>query len=222
LSLDNIAYLIYTSGSTGIPKGVAVTHRGVADFATELHDRCTVTPDSRVLHFSSPSFDASVLEYLMAFGAGAELVIAAPAIRGGSELAELLRTEHVTHGFVTPTVLATLDPTGLDGFTEVVTGGEACPPELVTRWAVGRRLYDAYGPTEATIMSNISDRLVPDTPVTVGGPVRGVHEVVLDARLRPVPVGVAGELYLAGAGVARGYHGRAGLTAARFTADPYG
>ncbi|WP_157106366.1 AMP-binding protein, partial [Nocardia sienata] len=174
------------------------------NFAVEQSSRYATSPDSRVLHFSSPSFDASVLEYLMAFGAGAGLVIAGPAIRGGGELGELLCTEHVTHGFVTPTVLATLDPAGLDGFAEVVVGGEACPPELVARWAVGRRLYDGYGPTEATIMSNISDRLVPDTPVTVGGPVRGVHEVVLDARLRPVPVGVAGELYLAGAGVARG------------------
>ena len=220
--LDAPAYLIYTSGSTGVPKGVVVTHRGLADLAAELVSRCRTGPDSRVLGFSSPSFDAAVLEYLLAFASGATLVLAPAEIAGGSELAALLAHERVTHGFFTPSALGTVDPAGLDGLGQVVVGGEACPSELVARWAPGRVMRNAYGPTEATVATNMSDALVAGGPVTLGSPVRGVREVVLDARLQPVPVGVAGELYVAGPGVARGYRGRAGLTAARFVADPFG
>ncbi|RZI53340.1 MAG: hypothetical protein EOP16_03420, partial [Pseudonocardia sp.] len=122
--------------------------------------------------------------------------------------------------FITTAALASLDPAGLAQLTDLVFGGEACPPELVARWAPGRRLYNAYGPTETTIMSNISEPMVPGHPITIGGPIRGVTELVLDSRLQPVPVGVPGELYLAGAGLARGYHRRPALTAERFVADP--
>ncbi|MFY2787139.1 amino acid adenylation domain-containing protein, partial [Rhodococcus sp. MALMAid1271] len=216
------AYTIYTSGSTGVPKGVVVTHSGLDNFATEQRERYGVTKDSRTLHVSSPSFDASVLEYLLAFGVGATMVIVPPSIYGGEELASLLASEAVTHGFITPSALASVDPNGLETFADVVVGGEAVPTELVGRWAPGRNLFNGYGPTEATIMSNISAPMVAGEPVSIGGPVRGVYEVVLDSRLQPVPVGVAGELYLAGVGLARGYHDRMGLTAERFVADPFG
>ena len=220
--VDQPAYLIYTSGSSGVPKGVVVTHRGLDDFAAELRERCAAGPGSRVLGFSSPSFDAAMLEYLLAFGAAGTLVVAPPGLPGGLELARLLAAERVTHAFLTPAALGTVDPEGLDGLGHVLVGGEACPPGLVTRWAPGRAMFDAYGPTEATVAANVSDPLVAGGPVTVGAPVRGVREVVLDARLGPVPVGVVGELYVAGPGVARGYWGRAGLTAGRFVADPFG
>jgi len=216
------AYLIYTSGSTGVPKGVAVTHRGLANLAAEERDRLAVTRGSRVLHFASPSFDASVFELVMAFCAGATLVIAPPTIYGGTELAALLSDERVSHGFVTPTALASMDPLGFESLRTLVVAGEACPPELVARWAPGRRMFNAYGPTETTIMSNISDPLVPGDPITLGAPTRGVAEVVLDSRLRPVPVGVVGELYVSGRALASGYHRRSGLTASRFVAAPWG
>ncbi|WP_080737257.1 non-ribosomal peptide synthetase [Rhodococcus fascians] len=222
ITLDSAAYTIYTSGSTGVPKGVVVTHSGLDNFATEQRERYGVSKKSRTLHVSSPSFDASVLEYLLAFGAGATMVIVPPTVYGGEELASLLASEAVTHGFITPSALASVDPTGLDTFADVVVGGEAVPAELVGKWAPGRNLYNGYGPTEATIMSNISAPMVAGEPVSIGGPVRGVHEVVLNSRLQPVPVGVAGELYLAGVGLARGYHDRMGLTAERFVADPFG
>ncbi|MET4609312.1 amino acid adenylation domain-containing protein/non-ribosomal peptide synthase protein (TIGR01720 family) [Rhodococcus sp. PvR044] len=222
LRLEHSAYMIYTSGSTGLPKGVVVTHAGLANFASEQRERYALSASSRTLHFSSPSFDASVLELLLAVGAGATMVIAGPEIYGGEELRALLATEGVTHAFVTPAALATVDPSGLDTVRTVVVGGDACSPDLVARWSVGRAMFNAYGPSEGTVATNISDRLVAGEPVTIGGPIRGVSAVVLDARLRPVPVGVAGELYVSGVALARGYHGRAALSSERFVADPFG
>ncbi|QCQ92200.1 non-ribosomal peptide synthetase [Rhodococcus sp. SGAir0479] len=222
LRVADAAYVIYTSGSTGVPKGVVVPHTGLAAFAAEQVERYGIESDSRTLHFASPSFDASILELLMAFGAGATMVIAPTSVYGGHELADLLRSQHVTHAFVTPAALASVDPTGLDALRTVVVGGEACSAELVARWAPGRRMFNAYGPTEATVASNISDALVPGEPVTIGRAIRGADAYVLDGRLRPVPAGVPGELYLAGAGVARGYFGRPALSAERFVANPFG
>nr|WP_246351321.1 non-ribosomal peptide synthetase [Nocardia barduliensis] len=225
---EHAAYVIYTSGSTGTPKGVVVTHAGLPGFCAEQRERYRVTTASRTLHFASPSFDASVLELLLAVGGAATMVVVAPAVYGGDDLTALLRRERVTHAFVTPAALASVDPAGLDRLRVVIAGGEACPPELVRRWVrpiSGRRtreFYNGYGPTETTIMTNISEPLRPAEPVTIGGPIRGVRALVLDARLRPVPDGVAGELYLGGDQLARGYHDRFALTAARFIADPYG
>ncbi|WP_338150687.1 amino acid adenylation domain-containing protein [Rhodococcus qingshengii] len=222
IRIDNPVYLIYTSGSTGTPKGVTVTHRGLSDFALQERETFAATTRSRTLHFASPSFDASVLELVMAVGAGATMVIVPPTAYGGSELAALLERERVTHCFVTPAALTSVDPDGLTTVGCVVTGGEACPPELVARWAPGRKMFNAYGPTEATVVSSISAALAPNDPVTIGTPTRGFSEVVLDSRLRAVPVGVAGELYLAGPALARGYHRRYPLTATQFVADPFG
>ncbi|MFE9321437.1 amino acid adenylation domain-containing protein [Nocardia sp. NPDC052278] len=221
IRLDNAAYLIYTSGSTGVPKGVVVSHQGLADLVAELCSRFDIEPGARVLHVASPSFDAAVLELLWAFTSGGRLVIAPPTVYGGNELARILSSERVTHAALTPTALATVDPAGLDNLETVMVGGEAPPPDLVSRWAPGRRFFNTYGPAEATIQTDASAPLVAGEPVTVGGPIRGVGHVVLDAWLRPVPVGIVGELYLTGPGLARGYRNRMGLTAARFVADPF-
>ncbi|WP_219727536.1 amino acid adenylation domain-containing protein, partial [Rhodococcus sp. ENV425] len=222
LRYDHPAYLIYTSGSTGRPKGVVVTHRGLTNLNAEVREHFSITHRARVSHLASPSFDASLFELTKAFCAGATLVIVPPSVYGGEELARILREERITHAFVTPTALASLDPAGLDELRVLVVAGEACPPELVDRWAPGRHMYNGYGPSEATIETSVSPDMRPDTTVTVGGPAIGFHEVVLDERLRPVPIGVAGELYIAGAGLARGYHRRPELTASRFVADPFG
>ena len=219
---DNLAYIIYTSGSTGKPKGVSVTHRGLSALAAEQSQRYCISASSRTLHFSSPSFDASILELLLAVDTGATMVIASPDVYGGQDLAELVVREGVTHAFITPAALASVDPTGLDVLQSIVVGGEACPPELVQRWAPGRRLFNGYGPTETTVMVCISDALTVGEPVTIGGPVRGVSALVLDSSAHPVPVGVTGELYIAGLGLARGYHDQPALTASRFVAAPFG
>ncbi|WP_405497091.1 non-ribosomal peptide synthase/polyketide synthase [Nocardia sp. NBC_00511] len=221
------AYLIYTSGSTGLPKGVAVTHAGIANFTAELRDRCGIDTGSRVLHFASPSFDAAILELLMGLGAAATAVLADTSIYGGDALRELLREERITHAFVTPAALATVAPEGLGELEVIMVGGDRTGPELVERWvhtahAPQRTMLNAYGPSEITVAATISSPLRPGTPVTIGAPLRGFAALVLDSRLRPVPRGVTGELYLAGAALARGYHRRPGLTAGRFVADPFG
>ncbi|RZL82506.1 MAG: amino acid adenylation domain-containing protein [Rhodococcus sp. (in: high G+C Gram-positive bacteria)] len=215
------AYLMYTSGSTGTPKGVVIPHAGLQNFTIEQRTRYATTNASRVLNLASPGFDATILEYLMAFGAGARLVIAAPQVYGGAALTELLAAERITHAFVTPAVLATIDPRGLRLLRALVVGGERCPPELLARWTAGRTLLVGYGPTETTVMSNVGDPMAPGDPVRIGHPMRGVRELVLDEWLRPVPVGVVGELYVLGDGLARGYHRRAGSTAASFVANPF-
>ncbi|MEV5650846.1 amino acid adenylation domain-containing protein [Nocardia sp. NPDC052254] len=220
--IDNPAYIIYTSGSTGTPKGVVVTHGGLSNFAAETAEQFDVRPGSRVLHFATPSFDAAMLDLLLALGGAATLVITPPGVYGGADLAGVLRAERVTHAFITTAALGTVDPAGLDEFRHVLVGGEALPPDLVARWAPGRRLHNVYGPTETTIVTVISAPTAPEQPIVIGAPIRGVRAVVLDRRLHPAPAGVVGELYLSGPALARGYHARPGLSAQRFVADPFG
>ncbi|MFI6957925.1 amino acid adenylation domain-containing protein [Nocardia sp. NPDC050408] len=222
LRVDNPAYVIYTSGSTGTPKGVVVTHGGLSNFAAETAERFEVHPGCRVLHFATPSFDAAMLDLLLALGGAATLVITPPGVVGGAELGRVFVDEGITHAFITTSALGTVDPTGVTELAHVLVGGEALPPELVTRWAPGRNLYNVYGPTETTIVTVISQPMTPGEPITIGGPIRGVNATILDGRLRPAPVGVTGELHLAGSALARGYLNRPGLTAQRFIANPYG
>ncbi|MCA2206556.1 non-ribosomal peptide synthetase [Nocardia rosealba] len=217
---DQIAYVIYTSGSTGLPKGVLVSHRGLANLAAGSGAGFGVEPGSVVAHAVSPSFDISVEEILVTLAAGATLAVVPPSAYAGEDMAQVLRAHRVTHLNVTPTVVGSLDPATLPDLSTIVVGGDACPPELVSKWA-GRRLLNGYGPTETTVTATLSEPLTPGGPVTIGGLARGVSGLVLDPWLRPVAPGTVGELYLSGPGVARGYHRRGGLTASRFVADPY-
>ncbi len=222
LHADHLAYTIYTSGSTGLPKGVMVAHRGLPGLAAAQTTRYFGSPEARVLHVSSPSFDISVGELLFAVDSAATLVVAPPEQALGHELSDLIRAHRVTHLVMTPSVLDTIDPADTPDVRFAATGGEAVPAELVRRWAeAGRLLVDAYGPTEATVIVNCTAPLSASDPVTIGTPLAGVREWVLDARLRPVPVGAVGELYVASAQLARGYRGRGALTADRFVACPW-
>lgn len=220
--LDDLAYLIYTSGSTGRPKAAAVSHRGLANVVANQRTILRLTKDSRVLHVASPSFDASVFEILMGLGEGARLVISPNGVFGGDELATLIREQGVTHAVMTPSALSTIEPAAVPRLRRVISVGEACPPDLMRKWAkAGRRFHNLYGPTEVTIWATAAGPMSEHDEVTIGAPIPGVGAVVLDRGLRPVPTGVPGELYLRGVQLARGYHRRSALTATRFVADPY-
>ncbi|MEK8072439.1 non-ribosomal peptide synthase/polyketide synthase [Rhodococcoides navarretei] len=221
VTFQNPAYVIYTSGSTGKPKGVVVTHAGlggVLDAATDLYH---LKPASRFLHVCSPNFDPSVLEWMAAFSVGATLVVVPASILGGTELSDLLKSEQVTHAIITPAVLGTMDPHGIDSLEVLSVGGDVTTPELLARWAPGRKYFNGYGPTETTIISSFAE-LTPGEPITIGRPIHGMSVLILDSRLEPVPTGVAGDLYLSGGALARGYLGRPGLSSERFVANPYG
>ncbi|HSZ29503.1 MAG TPA: amino acid adenylation domain-containing protein, partial [Pseudonocardiaceae bacterium] len=222
----HLAYVIYTSGSTGRPKGVTVTHAGLASFSAAEVDRYAVAPGDRVLEFSSPSFDASVLELCMSLPAGAALVVPPPGPLLGEQLADVLADGRVTHGLIPPAALATVPAAaaenGLPLLRTLIVGGEACSSELVDRWAPGRRMINSYGPTESTVVSTWTEPLSPAGVPPIGRPIWNTTVYVLDAALRLVPTGAVGELYVAGQGLARGYLNRPGLTAQRFVTNPFG
>lgn len=223
VEVDDIAYVIYTSGSTGTPKATAVTHRGLANVVANQQEVLHVDRSSRVLHVASPSFDASIFEILMAFGSGAQLVVADADTYAGERLAELIDACGVTHAVMTPSALETLDPEAVPTLRTVLSAGESCPPALAKRWArAGRRFFNLYGPTEATIWATAAGPLTVDDEITIGRGLRGVGTVVLDRHLRPVPAGVVGDLYLTGSQVALGYLERSALTAERFVAETGG
>ncbi|MEU0537733.1 amino acid adenylation domain-containing protein, partial [Amycolatopsis tolypomycina] len=225
---ENAAYVIYTSGSSGRPKGVVLQHSGVAKLVATQVERFGVGPHSRVLQFASPSFDVAFWDLCLGLLSGGRLVVV-PAERrvAGPALTEYAHAHGVDFMILPPALLDAM-PADLDlpRDSVLLAGTERVSPELVRRWAPGRRMFNAYGPTEATTNSTLGEsdpaELADATVVPIGIPDPGTRAYVLDAGLRPVPPGVVGELYLAGSGLARGYLGRPGLTAERFVADPFG
>ncbi|GAA1642721.1 non-ribosomal peptide synthetase [Actinoplanes couchii] len=221
---DHAAYLIYTSGSTGVPKGVVVTHASARNLVRSQTEIFRLGPGSRRLQFASVSFDASVSEVWTTLLSGAALVVTDRSrLVPGPELVDVVRSRGVTHVTLPPSLLpAVEDAGGLPEQVTLIVAGEACPPSVAARWSRERRMFNAYGPTEATVAATVSDPLTGDGVPPIGRPLPNVRAYVLDDDLREQPADVPGELYLAGTGVARGYAGRTGLTAHRFVADPFG
>ncbi|WP_156662515.1 non-ribosomal peptide synthetase, partial [Mycobacterium sp. 1274761.0] len=219
---DDIAYVIYTSGTTGVPKGVAITHGNVFELMGSL-DAGLAAPGQVWSQWHSYSFDISGWEIYGALLHGGRLVVVPESVAASPEtLRALLIDEQVDVLCQTPSAVGMLSPEGLDSITLLV-GGEACPAEVVDRWAPGRVMINEYGPTEATMWVAFSAPLAPGSgEAPIGAPVPGAAFFVLDGWLRPVPAGVVGELYVAGPQLACGYVGRAGLTASRFVGCPFG
>ena len=198
---DTLAYIIYTSGSTGRPKGVACTHRGLSNLAAAQIRALGVEPSSRVLQFSSFSFDASISEIAMALGSGATLLQARrDSLFPGDRLYAFLIEQAVTHVTLVPSVLSLLPLKPLPDLATLIVAGEACPGSLVAQWAPGRRFVNAYGPTEITVCASMQDCVPGDERPAIGRPMEGIEVYVLDEHYHQVPPGLAGELCLGGAG----------------------
>ncbi|WP_156750234.1 non-ribosomal peptide synthetase, partial [Mycobacterium sp. E2479] len=220
---DDVAHIIYTSGTTGTPKGVAVTQRNVAQLFAGLDIGVELGPDQVWTQFHSYAFDFSVWEIWGALLHGGRLVVVPDSVaRAPEDFHALLAAQRVSVLTQTPSAVGVLSPEGLES-TALVIGAEPCPPELVDRWALGRVMVNVYGPTETTMWAAKSVPLVAGSGAPpIGSPVPGAAFAVLDGWLRPVPVGIVGELYVAGRGVGVGYWRRAGLSASRFVACPFG
>ncbi|WP_156675079.1 non-ribosomal peptide synthetase, partial [Mycobacterium sp. E2989] len=219
-SADDVAYLIYTSGTSGEPKGVAVTHQNVTQLLRSLYSD---HPGRAWAQWHSLAFDASVEEIWSALLFGGRLVVVPESVAGSpDELRALLEAERVDVLSQTPSALAVLPSESLVA-ASLLVAGEACPGEIVDQWAPGREMVNGYGPTETTVCASRSAPLAPGSGAPpIGAPVPGAALFVLDGWLRPVPVDVVGELYVAGRGVGVGYWRRTGLTASRFVACPFG
>ncbi|GLX93432.1 hypothetical protein Hesp01_13820 [Herbidospora sp. NBRC 101105] len=226
LRVDNAAYVIYTSGSTGKPKGVVLSHAGVAKLVATQVERFGIGPHSRVLQFASPSFDVAFWDLCLGLLSGGRLVVVPSELRvPGRPLADYAHAHGITFMILPPALLDAMPADVVLPPATLLAGTERVSPELVNRYARGRMMFNAYGPTEATTNSTLGlcdPDIAPGSIVPIGVPDPGTRAYVLDDRLRPVPAGVPGELYLAGEGLARGYLGRPALTAERFVADPFG
>ncbi len=230
---DNAAYVLFTSGSTGRPKGVSISHRAITNQLRWLESRYEISSNDRLLQRAPLTFDVSVWECFLPIAVGAPLIVARPSGHLDLEyLAGLLREHLVTFAEFVPSVLAALIGEGmgdaLASLRHLHCGGEALTPDLLAALRDGfpGAVHNSYGPTEAAISAVFHEFTDPDhdsdRDVAIGRPCWNTRAYVLDARLRPVPIGVTGELYLAGDQLARGYQGRSALTAERFVADPFG
>ncbi|WFE21614.1 amino acid adenylation domain-containing protein [Solwaraspora sp. WMMD937] len=220
---DELAYVLYTSGSTGRPKGVRVPHGALANLLLGMRDMFDSGPADRWLNLTSPSFDISGVEVYLPLTTGGQVVVASGvSALDGAGVLRLMRETGVTHVQATPSGWRVLLEAGLDDQVVAVTGGEALAVPLARQLRSRvARLVNGYGPTEATIYATMAE--IPPQPaeVTIGRPVPNTTAYLLDAERRPVPIGVPGELYLGGRGVADGYLNRPELTAERFVPDPY-
>lgn len=221
----SLAYVIYTSGSTGKPKGVLVEHGGLGNLAYAQREQFAVAAESRFLQLVSPNFDVAIGELVTCFCAGATLVLVPPDLLLASEqLTQLINHYAVTHVEIPPVLLATLNPALLPTLQSVMTGGESFSADLARRWSAKARFINVYGPTETTVSATLLNcTALPKGTQSppIGKPLANKQIYLLDVALQPVPIGVPGELYIGGVGVARGYLKRPESTAERFIANPF-
>ncbi len=220
--LDDVAYIIYTSGSTGRPKGTALGHRGLANLVRVQQRLFGVGPGDRSLQFASLSFDASIWEIVPALALGATLVLApAESLLPGPALLGTLRGRGVTFATIPPSALAATPAEELPALRTLIVAAEPCPPEVADLWAPGRRFFNGYGPTEATVCSNVARCEPGEGRPPLGRPIPNARVYLLDRLGRLAPLGAPGEIAIGGVGLAHGYIGRPALTAERFVPDPF-
>lgn len=221
LTPDSPAYLIYTSGSTGTPKGIVITHRNICHFLRSANDVYGFLPSDICFQGASVAFDLSMEEIWTPYLVGAALFVADPRMMGDVEnLPTILEEAGVTVIDTVPTLLALL-PRDVSTLRLILLGGEALPAPLIDKWVrPGRRLFNTYGPTEATVVATALE-VRPGHPVTIGRPIPNYTCYVVDEALELVLPGVEGELLLGGPGVAQGYLLRPELTAEKFIANPF-
>lgn len=212
----HLAYVIYTSGSTGMPKGVMLQHGGLCNLIEAQVAAFGVSPADRVLQFARLGFDASVWEIGMALRAGATLCL----MRSAADLTHVMREQRVSIATLPPSALALLAGVSLPHLRTLILAGEPCSREQIAPWLNRCTVINAYGPTEVTVCASFH-HCRPDESPPIGRPLENTQLFVLDQELEPVPVGMPGELYVAGDGLARGYLKRPALTALRFIACPF-
>jgi amino acid adenylation domain-containing protein len=218
--MEDLSYIIYTSGSTGKPKGAMITHRGLANLAEAQVSKFAVTPQSRVLQFASLSFDASIFEMALALRSGATLCLSKfPLI--GQEMVDFLSGQAISVATLPPAVAQALPDADLPALEMMILAGDQCPAELVARWAPGRRLFNAYGPTEASVWTTLAECEADGQKPDIGRPIPNVEVFIIDSYLQPAPVGAPGRLSIGGPSMSSGYVNRAELTAQSFSPNPF-
>ncbi len=217
VALEDLAYVLYTSGSTGTPKGVEISHRALVNLLESMRREPGFSADDALLAVTTFSFDIAALELFLPLVAGGRVVLASRDVAADPfRLAELMRRSRCTVMQATPATWRALIETGWTGAPDlkILCGGEALPRDLADQLLTrGASVWNMYGPTETTIWSSVCRVESGTDPVPIGRPIANTGTYVLDARKTPVPVGVPGELYISGDGVARGYRGREDLTA---------
>eukprot|EP01112_Ceratiomyxa_fruticulosa_P015142 TRINITY_DN4420_c0_g2_i2.p1 TRINITY_DN4420_c0_g2~~TRINITY_DN4420_c0_g2_i2.p1 ORF type:complete len:1801 (-),score=375.35 TRINITY_DN4420_c0_g2_i2:187-5427(-) len=219
---NNLCYVLFTSGSTGMPKGVMVEHRSLINFVITMEDVIKTTVEDRVAQTIPFPFDASACDmWVTLLGAGSTLVLKPSEVVAGTDLAEFLRVAECTSIVQTPSVMLTIANENLPALKTIVVGGEACPLALIQQLGEGRNFYNVYGPTETTVVTTTARCYPTDKQVTIGKGLGNYQLYVLDKHLQPVPIGVPGELFVGGVGVARGYIGNEEMTESRFVPNPF-
>ncbi|MGE5475052.1 MAG: Pls/PosA family non-ribosomal peptide synthetase [Bacteroidales bacterium] len=218
---DDPAYAIYTSGSTGKPKAVVISHRNICHYLRSANEIYGVTATDVAFQGASVAFDLSLEEIFVPYMVGATLWVASrETLQQADRLCEVLEDAGITVLDTVPTLL-TLLPRDVASLRVIILGGEACPPSVIERWCrPGRRVFNSYGPTEATVVATVAE-LTPGCKVTIGKPIPNYTAYVVDEALNPVAPGAEGELLIGGPGVAAGYLGRPELTAEKFIANPF-
>ena len=222
---ENLAYVIYTSGSTGLPKGVEVPHRALSNFLASMQVRPGLTEEDTLLAVTTASFDIAALELYLPLIVGARVILVSRnTATDGRRLRESLATSGATCMQATPTTWRLLVNAGWEGNADlkVLCGGEALPRELANELAArASAVWNMYGPTETTVWSAMHPVTSETGPVFVGRPIANTELYVLDSELQPVPIGVPGDLYIGGDGLARGYRNQPELTAEKFVPHPF-